>query len=190
MGELKWYALRAISGKEKKAKLYLESEIERMNLQDYIEEVFIPIEKIVEMRNGKKRFREKSFMPGYMLVKADLSSGEVAHTITSTPNIIGFLQERGVDGEGKDSLEKVPVPLRDSEVNRILGRVEESDAGEQVEEGLYNVGEQVLVNDGPFSGFNGSIEEVFHDKKKLNVMVKIFGRNTPVELSYSQVEKQ
>lgn len=184
MGELKWYVLRAISGQEKKVKNYLESEIVRQKLEEYIPQVLIPSEKVFEMRNGKKRVRERNFFPGYVLVSADLSHGEVYHVINNIPGIIGFL------GAGGTGASKEPVPLRQSEVNRILGKVDEAEEAEETLENPYAVGEEVKVMDGPFSGFVGNVEEVFEERKKLKVMVKIFGRNTPVELNYMQVEKQ
>jgi transcription termination/antitermination protein NusG len=183
MGELKWYVVRVISGQEKKIKTYLENEIARQKLQDFIPQVLIPSEKVYEMRNGKKRVRERNFFPGYVLVSADLSHGEASHVVTSIPGVIGFL---GSTGSGAS---KEPVPLRQSEINRILGKVDEVDAFEEKLETPFIVGETVKVMDGPFSGFTGSVEEVFEERKKLNVMVKIFGRNTPVELNYMQVEK-
>ncbi|MFZ5973519.1 MAG: transcription termination/antitermination protein NusG [Bacteroidota bacterium] len=183
MGELKWYVLRVISGQEKKIKSYLETEIERSKLTEFIPQVLIPSEKVYEMRNGKKRVRERNFFPGYVLVSADLSNGEAFHTVNNIPGVIGFLGGNGT-GQSKD-----PVALRQSEVNRILGKVDEVDQFEEKLEKPFIKGESVKVMDGPFSGFTGSVEEIFEDKKKLNVMVKIFGRNTPVELSYMQVEK-
>ena len=183
MSELKWYVIRVVSGQEKKVKAYLESEIEREKLLEYIPQVLIPSEKVYEMRNGKKRVRERNFFPGYVLISADLSHGEAAHVINSIPGVIGFLGSGG--GASKE-----PVALRQNEVNRILGKVDEIDEMEEKLETPYIVGENVTVMDGPFSGFNGTVQEVFEEKKKLNVMVKIFGRNTPVELNYMQVEKQ
>ncbi|SHG88513.1 transcription antitermination protein nusG [Chryseolinea serpens] len=183
MGELKWYVLRVVSGQEKKVKSYLETEIERSKLTDFIPQVLIPSEKVYEMRNGKKRVRERNFFPGYVLLSADLSNGEAHHAVNSIPGVIGFLGNNGT-GASKD-----PVPLRQSEVNRILGKVDEIDEFEEKLETPFIKGESVKVMDGPFSGFTGTVEEIFEDKKKLNVMVKIFGRNTPVELSYMQVEK-
>lgn len=183
MGELKWYVLRVVSGQEKKIKSYLETEIERSKLVDFIPQVLIPSEKVYEMRNGKKRVREKSFFPGYVLVSADLSNGEAYHTVNNIPGVIGFLGNNGT------SSTKDPVALRQSEVNRILGKVDQQDEFEERLETPFIKGESVKVMDGPFSGFTGNVEEIFEDKKKLNVMVKIFGRNTPVELSYMQVEK-
>ncbi|MBW3544817.1 MAG: transcription termination/antitermination protein NusG, partial [Bacteroidetes bacterium] len=146
-------------------------------------QVLIPSEKVYEMRNGKKRVRERNFFPGYVILSADLTNGEVLHVINSIPGVIGFLGS----GEGAS---KTPVPLRQSEINRILGKVEEGAvAGEKLET-PFIVGETVKVMEGPFSGFTGTVEEVFEERKKLNVTVKIFGRNTPVELNYMQVEKQ
>jgi transcriptional antiterminator NusG len=180
---LNWYVIRSVSGQEKKVKTYLENEIARQNLGEYIPQVLIPSEKVYEMRNGKKRVRERNFFPGYVLVSADLSHGEAAHIITSIPGVLGFL------GSSEGGTSKKPVPLRQSEINRILGTVDETDEKEEKLETPFIVGETVKVMDGPFNGFTGTVEEVFEEKKKLNVMVKIFGRNTPVELNYMQVEK-
>lgn len=182
MSELKWYVLRVISGKEKKIKAYLETEVEREKLQEYVTQVLIPSEKIYEMRNGKKRVRDRNFFPGYVLVEADLTHGEASHVVNSIPGVIGFL------GEGAGT-SRVPVALREKEINRIMGKVEEVDEMEETLGTPFIVGESVKVMDGPFNGFDGTIEEVFEERKKLNVMVKIFGRNTPVELNYMQVEK-
>ncbi|MBF9251886.1 transcription termination/antitermination factor NusG [Pontibacter sp. 172403-2] len=184
MADLKWYVVRAVSGQEKKAKAYLENEVIRQNLEEYVPQVLIPAEKVYEMRAGKKRIRERNFFPGYVLVHADLSHGEAEHIIISTPGVIGFL------GSNEGANIKKPVPLRQSEVNRILGTVDEAEEQVEVLDTPFIVGELVKVMDGPFSGFSGTVEEVFEERKKLNVMVKIFGRNTPVELNYMQVEKE
>ena len=183
MSDPKWYVIRVISGQEKKVKSYLESEIESEKLEEHILQVLIPSEKVYEMRNGKKRVRERNFFPGYVLVSADLSHGETNHLINSIPGVIGFL------GAGGMTQTKEPVPLRQSEINRILGKVDEIDELEEKLGTPYIVGESVKVMDGPFNGFTGTVNEVFEERKKLNVMVKIFGRNTPVELNYMQVEK-
>jgi transcriptional antiterminator NusG len=183
MGELKWYVLRVISGQEKKVKTYLENEVEREKLAEFIPQVLIPSEKVYEMRNGKKRIRERNFFPGYVLLSADLSNGEAFHLVNNVPGVIGFLGTNGT-GSSKD-----PVPLRQSEVNRILGKVDDTDEFEVKLETPFIKGQSVKVMDGPFSGFTGTVEEIFEEKKKLNVIVKIFGRNTPVELNYMQVEK-
>ena len=184
MGELNWYVIRVVSGQEKKIKTSLENEISRQKLEEYIPQILIPSEKIYEMRNGKKRIRERNFFPGYVLVSADLTYGEAKHVINSIPGVIGFL------GNNSAGTSKEPVPLRQAEINRILGKVDESEEMEEKFDTSYIIGESVKVMDGPFSGFTGVVEEVFDEKKKLNVMVKIFGRNTPVELNYMQVEKQ
>jgi transcriptional antiterminator NusG len=183
MSGVNWFVLRAVSGQEKKIKSYIENEITRQNLAEYVPQILIPSEKVFEMRNGKKHVREKNFFPGYIIISADLSKGEVLHIITSIPGVIGFLG----NSEGNS---KVPVPLRQSEINRILGRVDETADVEEAPSMSFFKGENVKVVDGPFSGFIGTVEEVFDEKKKLNVVVKIFGRNTPVELSYAQVEKE
>jgi len=182
MADLKWYVVRAVSGQEKKVKSYLDMEIEREKLQDVIVDVLIPSEKVYEMRNGKKRVREKNFFPGYVLVNVDLTHPEIEHTIRNIPGVLGFL------GAEKASIK--PMPLRQSEVNRILGKVDEVAEMDEVLDVQFHVGESIKVMDGPFNGFSGVIEEVYDEKKKLNVTVKIFGRNTPVELNFVQVEKE
>jgi transcriptional antiterminator NusG len=176
----KWYVLRAIGGKEKKVKQYIESEIARLNIQDYIHQVLIPTEKVYQVSKGKKISKERTFFPGYVLVEAILV-GEIAHILKSVPNVISFLSETK-GGE--------PVPLRQNEVNRILGHVDELAANDEALTNPYYIGENVKVTDGPFSGFSGVIEEINEEKRKLKVMVKIFGRKTPLELSFIQVEKE
>ncbi len=182
MSEFNWYVVRAVSQQEKKIKIYIENEAARRKLTDFIPEVLISSEKIVVVRNGKKSVREKNFFPGYILVNADLSNGEVLHLIKSIPGVIGFLGKNG-----GASLE--PEPLRQSEVNRILGIQEEIGEASIDSKVSYIKGESVKVIDGPFNGFEGNVEEVYDEKKKLSVSVKIFGRSTPVELGYLQVEK-
>ncbi len=174
----KWYVIRAISGNEKKVKQYLENEINRLNIKDYIAQVLIPTEKIYQIRNGKKVSKERNFFPGYILIEAVLD-GEIPHIIKNIPGVLGFL---GTKGE--------PNPLRQSEVNRILGKVDElSERGEEMSI-PFIVGETVTVIDGPFNSFSGVIEEINEEKKKLKVMVKIFGRKTPLELGFMQVAKE
>jgi transcriptional antiterminator NusG len=175
--------VRSISGQEKKVKEYLETEVARAKMVEFIPEILIPMEKVYEVRNGKKRVRERNFFPGYILVSADLSNGEVEHLVKSIPGVLGFLGDEG-------GANKKAVPLRQSEVNRILGKVGDVEQGEVAVDAEYFTGETIKVTDGPFSGFTGTIQEVFEDKKKLNVVVKIFGRSTPVELNYIQVEKE
>ena len=181
MGEIKkkWFVVRAISGKEKKVKEYIEAEISRLNMQDLVSQVLIPTEKVYQIRNGKKISKERNYFPGYILLEADLS-GEIIHTIKSITGVIGFLGTKSGD----------PIPLRLAEVNRILGKVDElAESSEQLSI-AFNIGEEVKVIDGPFNSFKGDIEEVNEEKKKLKVMVKIFGRKTPLELSFLQVEKE
>ena len=182
MAEIKkrWYVVRAISGKEKKVKEYLEVEIARLKLDDFFGQVLIPTEKVFQIRKGKKVSKEKAYLPGYVLVEASLL-GEVPHVIKSIPNVIGFLgNEKGGD----------PSPMRLSEVNRILGKVDELSESEEEMKIPFVVGEAVKVIDGPFNNFSGVVDEINEDKKKLKVMVKIFGRKNLLELSYMQVEKE
>ena len=176
----KWYVVRAVSGKEKKVKEYLELEIARMKLSDYVNQVLIPTEKVFKIQNGKKVNKEKAFLPGYVLIQAALV-GEVAHVIKGIPNVIGFLGTvKGGD----------PVPMRIAEVNRILGKVDELSMTEEELKIPFVVGESVKVVDGPFNNFSGVVDEINEDKKKLKVMVKIFGRKNLLELNYMQVEKE
>lgn len=175
----KWYVVRAIGGQENKVKSYIENEISRLGLSDFVEQVLVPTEKVIQIRNGKKINKEKIYFPGYIMVEANLS-GEVPHVIKSVTGVIGFL------GETKGG---EPVPLRKSEINRMLGKVDELAVQNDNVAIPYSVGETVKVVDGPFNGFDGVIENVNEEKRKLEVMVKIFGRKTPLELSYMQVDK-
>ena len=176
-----WYVLRAISGKEAKVKEVLDAAIKNTDLGNYVFQVLIPTEKVLTVRNGKKVVKEKNLYSGYVFVEANLQ-GEVMHELRNTTNVIDFLK-----GKGKDAQ---PEALRESEVNRMLGIADEFI--DLTDEGVndYMVGETVKVNYGPFNGFSGVIEEVNAEKKKLKVMVKIFGRKTPLELENSQVERE
>ena len=176
---MKWYVVRAIGGQENKVKSYIETEISRLGLSDYVSQVIVPTEKVIQIRNGKKINRERVYFPGYIMIEANLA-GEVPHVIKSVTGVIGFL------GETKGG---EPVPMRKSEVNRMLGKVDELSVKDENLAIPYSVGETVKVVDGPFNGFDGTIEKVNEEKRKLEVMVKIFGRKTPLELSYMQVEK-
>ena len=179
MVDKKWYVVRAIGGQERKVCTYIENEISRLKLEDFIAQVLVPTERVFQIRNGKKVSKEKVYFPGYIMVKANLT-GEIPHIIRSFPNILGFLGET----KGGD-----PIPLRPTEVSRMLGKVDElAMEGENIAI-PFTVGENIKVIDGPFNGFNGNIEKVIEEKRKLEVMVKIFGRKTPLELSYMQVEK-
>ena len=177
--EKKWYVIRAISGQENKIKTYIESEVKRLKIDSFVEEITVPTQKVIQIRNGKKVSKEKVYFPGYIMIKANLT-GEIPHIIRSFPNILGFLGET----KGGD-----PVPLRGNEVSRMLGKVDELSMDAENIVIPFTIGESIKVIDGPFNGFNGNIEKVNEDKRKLEVMVKIFGRKTPLELSYMQVEK-
>jgi transcriptional antiterminator NusG len=175
-----WYVLRAISGKEAKVKEVLDASIRNTDLGKHVFQVVIPTERVMTVRNGKKVIKEKNLYSGYVFVECELS-GEVMYELRNTSNVIDFLT-----GKTKGSL---PEPLRESEVKRMLGAADElvdvADDGND-----YVVGETVKVSYGPFSGFTGTVEEVNREKKKLTVMVKIFGRKTPLELENSQVERE
>ncbi len=175
----KWYVVRAVSGQENKVKEYIEREISHQGMEDYVSEVLVPTEKVIQVRNGKKITKERVYFPGYIMVLANLG-GEVPHMIKSINGVIGFL------GETKGG---EPVPLRRSEVNRMLGKVDELSVKADNVAIPFTIGETIKVIDGPFNGFNGTVEKINEEKRKLEVMVKIFGRKTPLELSYMQVEK-
>jgi len=179
VSDKKWYVIRAVSGQEAKIKDYIMGEITRMGYDKLVEDILVPTEKVVQIRNGKKISKERTYFPGYIMIKANLS-GEVPHIIKSVTNVIGFL------GETKGG---EPVPLRQQEVNRMLGKVDELALATEHIAIPFTVGENIKVIDGPFNGFTGAIEKVNEEKRKLEVMVKIFGRKTPLELSYMQVEK-
>ena len=174
----KWYVLRAVSGKEAKVKEYIEAEMKHNPLlTQYVSQVLIPLEKHATLRNGKRVVKEKIALPGYVLVEAELK-GDVAHTLRFMPNVLGFLG--GLDN---------PTPVKQADVNRILGTAEETEIVDDIAI-PFVVDETVKVTDGPFSGFSGVIEEVNAEKHKLKVMVKIFGRKTPLELGFMQVAKE
>ena len=173
-----WYVLRAVSGKEAKVKEYIEAELKHNELlSKYVFQVFIPTEKHATLRNGKRVVKEKIALPGYVLIEAELK-GDTAHTLRFMPNVLGFLG--GLDH---------PTPVKQSDINRMFGSAEESEIVDEVAI-PYIVNDTVKVTDGPFSGFTGVIEEVNTEKHKLKVMVKIFGRKTPLELSFMQVTKE
>jgi transcriptional antiterminator NusG len=176
--EKKWYVVRAISGKEKKAKEYIESEMAKRGWSNDVPTVLIPTEQVVSIRNGKKVIKDRNYFPGYVIIEAALRD-EIIPVIQNLPNVLDFLRER----EGQ------PIPMRQSEVNRILGKMDEQVDGVEAME-RFIVGESVKVIDGPFNSFSGTVEEVNEEKKKLKVTVKIFGRRTPLELNFSQVEKE
>ena len=174
----RWYVVKAIAGKEKKAKEYIENEVAHSGFEQYVSQVLIPTEKVFSVRNGKRVSKDRTLFPGYVLIEAALE-GEIMHAIRNVPNVIGFLTQK--DG--------TPVPLQEDEVKRILGQVDELiDSEEELME-PFILGETVKIIDGPFNSFSGVIDEINLEKKKLMVIVKIFGRRTPVELSFVQVIK-
>ncbi len=178
---MRWYVLRTFSGHEKKIKAFLEKEVQEEGWQDRIEDILIPTETVFEMRQGKKRTRERSFFPGYILIRMAMDS-ELRHFFSDRyrlwPSRVNFL---GPNNE--------PVPLRPNEVDRILGRVADAKEGGEKPEMPFVPGDSVKVVDGPFNNFSGMVDEVFPDKMKVRVMVSIFGRKTPLELDYLQVER-
>ena len=178
----KWYVMRVISGKERKTKEYIDGEINRSKWGEAISQILVPMEKVYKIKDGKKIIKEKNFFPGYVLMEADETrlTGEMLQTIRNITGVINFLNGNN----------NKPQALRKAEVNRILGKVDEMlGVGETTSE-PFLVGETVKIIDGPFNDFMGLVEEVNEEKKKLKVNVKIFGRKTPVELNYVQVEKQ
>jgi len=176
----KWYVLRVVSGKERKIKEYLDKDIARNDWGKIIKQVFLPVEKVYKVQNGKKVVRERNYYPGYVMIEIiDGKLGDdLRDTIKNTNSVIHFL--------GKEN----PIALRKAEVNKMLGKMDEmAEVGGVSISEPFIVGETIKIIEGPFNDFNGVIEEVNDEKKKLKVTVKIFGRSTPVELNYMQVEK-
>jgi len=171
----KWYVIRTFSGHEGKVKAYIEEEALRLKLDDRITNVLVPSEKVFEIKDGKKKSKTKTFFPGYILVEVILDK-ETKHLIVNTPSVMSFV---GTKGE--------PVPLQPEEIRRLLGSMEEHKETEIV--GVpFIIGDAVKVIDGPFNNFNGFVQEINKERMKLKVMVSIFGRKTPIELDFSQVE--
>ena len=177
-----WYAIKVVSGQEKKIKACLESEVAYLRNPECVKQILVTSERVYEMRGGKKRIKERSFLPGYVVLHANLTDPEVVHAFNQVPGVMGFL------GDGAKA-QRSPVPLRKQEVNRLLGKMDDVEENVDQLETLFSFGEQVKVVDGPFSNFTGSIEEINEEKHKLRVLVKIFGRSTPIELNFYQVEK-
>lgn len=175
-----WYVLRTYSNHEKKVRRYLESELERKGLDDQVEEILIPTETVFEMKGGEKKTKEKTFFPGYILLNCTLTH-KLRNLAEDLPSVIGFL----TTGTGDD-----PTPLRKEEIQRILGKMDRAEEMGEQPEIPFKVGDPVTVVDGPFDSFNGFVEEVYPEKMKVKVMVSIFGRKTPVELDYLQVEHE
>jgi len=188
MGDKKWYVLRTAGGKEKKAKDYLEKEIERSGLQDQVAQVLVPVKKEIVTKNNKRKAVEKLLFPGYVLIQAELDPRLENIIRTLVPGMSGFLTEsRTVNG---NSSEKIPVPIREEEAQRILGVQDENADSAAETEVNYEIGDSVKITDGPFSGFSGVVDEIVEDRSKLKVIVVIFGRKTLLELNFTQVTKE
>jgi transcriptional antiterminator NusG len=173
---MEWYSLRVISGREKGTEENILREVDEAGLSDLVKEVFVPYEKVIEMRNNKKRIREKMFFPGYILINMDMNK-KTKYLVENTTGVINFVGPKGGP----------PVPLREDEIKRIFGEVERKE-GREVLETPFKKKDPVKVIAGPFIDFTGFVEEVNDDKQKVKVVVSIFGRPTPVELDYFQVE--
>ena len=171
-----WYSLRVISGKEKSIETSIMREIDENDISGEIEEVFVPFEKVVEVRNNKKRIKEKMFFPGYILIKMNLTAN-TKYIVENTPGVLSFVGPKG----------KAPVPLRDNEIMRIFGEVERKE-GVEIIKVPFNKGDAIKVISGPFIDFTGFVENINEDKQKVKVSVSIFGRPTPIELDFFQVE--
>ena len=170
----KWYVLRVFTGKEDLVKTFLEQNINQLGIEDKIGEILIPTETVIEMRDGKRRDKKRTFFPGYLMIEMELNPS-IRHFIVNAPNVINFA------GDPKN-----PQPLSEKEINRVLGRIEEK--RDQVMLDIpFQVEDKVKINDGPFKDFIGSIKEINHERRKLKVLVSIFGRSTPVEVDFLQV---
>lgn len=182
-GDFKWYAVRIISGHENKVKAYLDNEIRNEKLEDKIRNVLIPLEKIFEVKSGKKKVKLKNFLPGYILIEADLDD-KIRDFVSKTPSIINMVGSKSVKGKRLD-----PIALKPAEVKRIKSILNEEGDEKKLDIQL-NIGDPVKVTSGPFNNFSGNILEVNLEKLKVKVMVSIFGRKTPIELELTQVEKE
>ncbi len=178
--DFKWYVLKAISGKETKVKEYIETAMRTAGWDEFVSQVLVPTKKIMVTRGGKRVQKEQRYLPGYVLVEANLVD-ECYPRLRNVPNVLGFL------GDTKGSV--VATPVRQAEINRILGHIDETEETNFVDI-PFLVGESVKVTDGPFSGFTGEIDEIMTDKHKLKVIVTVFGRKTPLELGFNQVDKE
>lgn len=174
----RWYVVHAYSGYEKRVQKALLERIELFEMQDFFGDVLVPTEEVVEVRDGKKRKSERKFYPGYVLVQMEMND-QSWHLVKQTPRVMGFI------GGTADK----PAPITEREANAILQRVQDG-ADKPAHKTIYEPGEVVRVTDGPFADFNGVVEGVDYDKSRLQIAVTIFGRSTPVELEFTQVEKQ
>ena len=182
MEDKKWYVIRCSSGKEKKAKKHIESEIEKQNLSELVSRLIIPTRKEVYVKSGKKVSRDVNYYPGYVLIEANLNV-EIQHIIKETSGVLSILGGKTKDGKDK------PEPLRNDEIKKILGKIDDSLDESEGTKLNFVIGENVVISDGPFTNFNGTVEEINEDKKRVKVAIKIFGRKTPVELEFSQIIK-
>ena len=187
MGEMKWYVLRTAGGKEKKAKEYLEKEIERSGLNDQVGQVLVPIKREIVTKAGKRKVEEKLLFPGYVLIQATLSAKLENIIRNLIPGMSGFLTEKkSTNGD----YSRIPIPIRDEEAQRILGNQDENADSAAETQVNYEIGDSVKITDGPFNGFSGTIDEILEDRSKVKVIVVIFGRKTQLELSFTQVTKE
>ncbi|WP_024930473.1 transcription termination/antitermination protein NusG [Methylophilus sp. OH31] len=175
---MRWYAVQAFSGMEKSVKAGLEERIIRSNLQDQFGDILVPVEEVIELKNGQKTISERRLYPGYVLVQMEMTD-ESWHLVRSTPRVTSFI----------GGTAQRPTPIKDKEVEIILRRMDDSKSN-PTQKMTFEKGESVRVVDGPFKDFSGSVEEINYDKNKLRVSVVIFGRATPVELDFAQVEKE
>ena len=188
MAEMKWYVLRAAGGKERKAKEYLEKEIERSGISEQVGQVLVPVKKEIVTKNGKRKAVDKLLFPGYVLIEATLSPVLENIIRNLVPGMSGFLTEKKT--VSSTQIERIPVPIREDEVQRILG-VQDENADNAAETVVnYEIGESVKITDGPFSGFTGTVDEILEDRSKVKVIVVIFGRKTQLELTFTQVTKE
>ena len=172
----KWYVVRAVSGQENKIRSYMESEINRLGFSKLVEEILVPTHQITQVKKGKRTKKESKYFPGYVLIKSEMDNN-IYHMIKNIKRVSGFLGSKGI-----------PVPVSDKEIEKILGQIKDGVA--QPKSGIeYSVGEKVQVVDGPFASFSGMVEDIDEEKSRLKVSVSIFGRPTPVDLEYNQVEK-
>ncbi|MEP7147089.1 MAG: transcription termination/antitermination protein NusG [bacterium] len=182
-GNFKWYAVRIISGHENKVKAYLDNEIRNEKLEDKIRNVLIPLEKIFEVKGGKKKVKLKNFLPGYILIEADLDD-KIRDFVSKTPSIINMVGSKSIKGKRLD-----PIALKQNEVKRIKSILNEEGDEKKMDIQL-SIGDPVKVSSGPFNNFSGNILEINLEKLKVKVMVSIFGRKTPIELELTQIEKE
>ena len=188
MSEKKWYVLRTAGTKEKKVADYLAKEVERSkDLQAMVDQILVPVKKEIVTKNGKRKEVDRLLFPGYVLIHAELSA-DLEYIIRGhfIPGLAGFLSEKASDG----SADRIPVPLREEEAQRILGEQDENATSAAETEVNFTIGESVKITDGPFNGFNGTVEEILQDRSKRKVVVVIFGRKTLLELSFTQVTKE